>query len=315
MKKNRKSNRHYRALLFCGAEKKRATTKSATHNNKARMADRPALRPMLAASSSAYHAGGDAYEDLLYVDVESVEGAEHSAASRRRTAAIVRAVAAAAVTAVTAVLAVSLYRSSSGGGSSSSRDALSAALITTSSSPPPPASNVKHPNVVFILADDMGYNSLRPDITPFLARLRDGGVSLTNYYTQELCTPARASLLTGRYPLSVGLQHGSINVKTNGTLPLDETTVADVLKASGYTNYMLGKWNLGNASPRYVFPALWFAHTCERPCHPHLLHCLFPGNCPLRVVSTTSWASSPPSRTTGASLFVPRCPPRPLDAR
>jgi len=220
---------------------------------------------MLAASSSAYHAGGDAYEDLLYVDVESVEGAEHSAASRRRTATIVRAVAAAAVTAVTAVLAVSLYRSSAGGGSSSSSsDALSAALITTtSSSPPPPASNVKHPNVVFILADDMGYNSLRPDITPFLARLRDGGVSLTNYYTQELCTPARASLLTGRYPLSVGLQHGSINVKTNGTLPLDETTVADVLKASGYTNYMLGKWNLGNASPRYVcmsvYCVVWFA--------------------------------------------------------
>ena len=63
---------------------------------------------------------------------------------------------------------------------------------------------------------------------------------------------------TGRYPLSVGLQHGSITVKTNGSLNLDETTIADVLKANGYTNYMYGKWNLGNASPRELPTARGF---------------------------------------------------------
>jgi arylsulfatase A-like enzyme len=54
------------------------------------------------------------------------------------------------------------------------------------------------------------------------------------------------------------LQHGTITVKTNGTLNLDETTIADVLKENGYTNYMYGKWNLGNASPRELPTARGF---------------------------------------------------------
>ena len=65
--------------------------------------------------------------------------------------------------------------------------------------PPPRPTTVEHSNVIFILADDMGYNSLRSDITPFLVSIRDQGITLTKYYSQELCTPARASLLTGRF--------------------------------------------------------------------------------------------------------------------
>jgi Sulfatase len=120
------------------------------------------------------------------------------------------------------------------------------------------SSTGQRPNIVFILADDMGYNSLQKEVTPFLVSMRDNGVKLTRYYSQELCTPSRASLMTGRLPLSLGLQHGSINVQTNGTLGIDETTIADVLKANGYTNYMYGKWNLGNASPRYLPTARGF---------------------------------------------------------
>ena len=62
------------------------------------------------------------------------------------------------------------------------------------------------PNVVFVLADDMGYGSLSSDVTPFMHGLSNKGVSLDSYYSQETCTPARAALLTGRYPLSIGVQ-------------------------------------------------------------------------------------------------------------
>jgi hypothetical protein len=58
------------------------------------------------------------------------------------------------------------------------------------------------PSFIFILPDDMGYNSLSTDVTPFLMSLSDQGVKMERYYTQEVCTPARTALLTGRYPLS-----------------------------------------------------------------------------------------------------------------
>ena len=47
------------------------------------------------------------------------------------------------------------------------------------------------PNIVFILADDLGYNSLNSDVSPFLVKLKDKGITLTNYYTHEICAPAR----------------------------------------------------------------------------------------------------------------------------
>jgi len=77
--------------------------------------------------------------------------------------------------------------------------------------------------------------------------LRDEGIMLENYYSQESCTPARAALLTGRSPLSMGMQYYEQGAATNGGLPVDETTLASVLQSEGYTTYMLGKWNLGNA--------------------------------------------------------------------
>ena len=47
------------------------------------------------------------------------------------------------------------------------------------------------PNIVFILADDLGYNSLNSDVSPFLVKLKDKGITLTNYYTHEICAPSR----------------------------------------------------------------------------------------------------------------------------
>ena len=104
------------------------------------------------------------------------------------------------------------------------------------------------PNIVFVLADDVGYGTISSDVTPFMQSLKDDGISLETYYSQESCTPARAALLTGRYPLTVGVQFYEQGAATDGGLPDDETTIANVLADEGYTTYMLGKWNLGNAA-------------------------------------------------------------------
>ena len=80
----------------------------------------------------------------------------------------------------------------------SGNDQISSLKVALSSNPP---------NVVFILADDLGYNSLDENVTPFMSGLKDKGVTMSNYYTLEVCTPSRASLLTGRYPLMMGWQY------------------------------------------------------------------------------------------------------------
>ena len=126
-----------------------------------------------------------------------------------------------------------------------------------------------YPNIVFILADDLPWNAggfgeygSSSDLhfaTPNLNAYADAGIKLTNYYTQEVCTPTRASLMTGRYPLTLGMQYGSISHTSPWGLPFDEITIANVLKDSGrYTNYMLGKWNLGHFSPKLLPTARGF---------------------------------------------------------
>ena len=116
------------------------------------------------------------------------------------------------------------------------------------------------PNIVFILADDLGYNSLSEDVSPWLWKMQEKGVKLENYYSQEACTPARAALLTGRIPLSIGLQYYEHSVDESGGLGLEETTLGEVFTAAGYETYMFGKWNLGNGSPRYLPTARGFSN-------------------------------------------------------
>ena len=106
------------------------------------------------------------------------------------------------------------------------------------------------PNFIFILADDLGYNSLGYDdndidfATPFMTKMAKKGIILTNYYSQEVCTPARASLLTGRYPITIGMQYGDVDPSENWGLPLDETLLPEILQEEGYKTYAVGKWNL-----------------------------------------------------------------------
>ncbi len=113
----------------------------------------------------------------------------------------------------------------------------------------------KKPNVVLILADDLGYGDLgcygHPSIrTPNLDRMAAEGLRFTDFYSAaEVCTPSRAALLTGRYPIRSGLCHDRYRVlrrNAAGGLPAEEITLAQALKTRGYATACIGKWHLGN---------------------------------------------------------------------
>jgi arylsulfatase A-like enzyme len=107
------------------------------------------------------------------------------------------------------------------------------------------------PNVVLIMADDMGFSDLGSygsEInTPNLDRLAEGGLRFTEFYNAARCVPTRASLLTGLYPHEAGIGHmvgRSANGLYNGDLSRDAITLAEGLDAAGYSSYMAGKWHV-----------------------------------------------------------------------
>ncbi len=116
------------------------------------------------------------------------------------------------------------------------------------------------PNVVIIFADDLGYGDLgcfgHPTIrTPNLDRLAAEGQKWTSFYAAaSVCTPSRAALMTGRYPIRSGMCSDSRRVlfpDSAGGLPAGEITIAEVLKGAGYATMAVGKWHLGHL-PEYL---------------------------------------------------------------
>lgn len=119
-----------------------------------------------------------------------------------------------------------------------------------------PAPPRRKPNFVVILCDDLGYGDVgafggRLIPTPNIDRLAREGVALTDYYAPaNLCTPSRAGLLTGRYPVRTGLGYEVIMQQDDRALPLSEVTLAKALKPD-YATALFGKWHLGHLGPAW----------------------------------------------------------------
>lgn len=112
------------------------------------------------------------------------------------------------------------------------------------------------PNIILIIADDMGYGDFglfndQISCTPNLDALVDEGICLTQHYSASpVCTPARAAMMTGRYPHRTG-SIDTLEARGLDRLRLDETTLADVLSSNGYATGLIGKWHNGALDPRY----------------------------------------------------------------
>ncbi|MGI9472010.1 MAG: arylsulfatase [Rubripirellula sp.] len=113
------------------------------------------------------------------------------------------------------------------------------------------------PNILYILADDLGFSDLGcfgGEIdTPVLDSLAAGGVRLTQFYNTGRCCPSRAALLTGQYPHRVGLGHMTTNdlgrPGYRGVVSEEAQTIAEALVPAGYRCFMSGKWHLGTPDP------------------------------------------------------------------
>ena len=143
------------------------------------------------------------------------------------------------------------------------------------------------PNIVFMLADDMGwnevgFNGLDPEITPHIDRLRDEGTSLTQFYVHAVCAPTRAAFLTGRFAfrtwsdwrsedfgkpsylknLGLTLERNSEGDETRRIHGLDteERTIAEALKEAGYFTGLIGKWHCGEWLPEHLPLGQGFMH-------------------------------------------------------
>ena len=126
--------------------------------------------------------------------------------------------------------------------------------FVSASATPAPAADPK-PNIVYIIADDLGWKDVGfhgSDIkTPNLDKLAAGGAILKQFYAQPMCTPTRAALLTGRYPFRYGLQTAVIPSAQTYGLATDEWLLPQALKEAGYNTALIGKWHLGHADKKY----------------------------------------------------------------
>ncbi len=107
------------------------------------------------------------------------------------------------------------------------------------------------PNVIVLFADDLGYGDLscygHPTIrTPYLDQMAAEGLRLTSFYSgADVCSPARAALLTGRYPIHAGMPHNT-GPGSDRHLPKNQILIPQILQGQGYVSKAIGKWHLGH---------------------------------------------------------------------
>ncbi|XP_048582679.1 arylsulfatase B [Nematostella vectensis] len=112
-------------------------------------------------------------------------------------------------------------------------------------------SATKPPHIMFILMDDLGwsdvgYHNISHAVkTPNIDKLASQGVKLMSYYSQPMCTPSRGALMTGKYPIHLGMQHFVINITSPWGMPRRFPTIPQKLRTLGYRTSMIGKWHLG----------------------------------------------------------------------
>ena len=130
-------------------------------------------------------------------------------------------------------------------------NALLTGTVTRAAAPPK-----RPPNFIVVLCDDLGYGDVSiygPDglKTPNVEKMAREGVVLTDYYAPaNLCSPSRAGLLTGRYPVRTGLGYEVIMQQDDRGLPLSEVTIPKAL-APAYVSGLFGKWHLGHLGPAW----------------------------------------------------------------
>jgi arylsulfatase A-like enzyme len=117
----------------------------------------------------------------------------------------------------------------------------------------PAADTPRHPNVLLVMPDDQGYGDLgfhgNENLdTPVMDRLAVESTRFDRFFVCPLCTPSRASLLTGRYYLRTGVASVTRGLET---LRSEEVTIAEALKAAGYATGCFGKWHLGEHYPSH----------------------------------------------------------------
>lgn len=114
----------------------------------------------------------------------------------------------------------------------------------------------KTPNILIILADDLGWNDVSyhgSEIpTPNIDKIISSGIELDRFYVQPTCSPTRAELMTGKSALRLGITR-PISKNQKLGLDLDEKLLSEYLNELGYENFLLGKWHLGAYTPDY-FP-------------------------------------------------------------
>ena len=126
--------------------------------------------------------------------------------------------------------------------------AITAAVAAVS----PASAQEKKPNILFILADNIGYGDLgvygggelRGAPTPRIDQLAAESLRLTQFLVEPGCTPSRAALMTGRYSIRSGLSLVAV-AGSPISLPATEITMAEMLRDAGYATAMFGKWHLG----------------------------------------------------------------------